>query len=153
MQRHPLLFTTTHTCATLLLQPTKALEQAAAAPAAAAAAAAARALLRQTFRLLSALEDTGHSARREALATDPRRSLLDGVMRAVLKRVDNARGVDNRVLWKWEALLNALPPRDALRTLAYVRPQDCRMVQHAAVMSKWQAPLCAVLHTMCSTHS
>lgn len=81
-----------------------------------AMAAISMSFLRQTFALLSALEDAGGAGRGGAsiVSQDFKRLLLDSEVREMLCKHQDARA--------WDGMLAAIPYRDRLRALTFVRP-------------------------------
>ena len=79
----------------------------------AACAAAAAGFVRLAISVLSALEDAGAAGPRSSVALHMNRQALD---RAVVKSL--REGSEARA---WDAVLSALPPRERLRALFFVR--------------------------------
>ena len=109
----------------------------------AAAGSAARAFARNSFLVLSALEDLGAARQKNFVPPLVRRQDLDKLLFIWLKGNPGAAG--------WAAVLGALAPRDALRGTFFVRPpHPCRRRTHACwdTMPR-QCPLALYAHTHC----
>lgn len=87
----------------------------------AACAAAAAAFVRLTFSTLSALEDAGAAGPRSFIAASLRRQALDRAAVLFLTKSAAPGSTDRQTALAWDAALSALPPRDRLRTLFFVR--------------------------------